>query len=57
MEIPDVVLEIIRDYAASMELYERKRRMQLELMFVVRRWHRRQMVLGLHRIATYCYLH
>ena len=57
MEIPDVVFEIIREYAASMELYERKIRMHLQLMFDVRRWHRRQMVLGLHRIATYCYLH
>lgn len=57
MEIPDVVLAIIRDYAASMELYERKRIMHLQLMFAVRRWHRRQLVIGLHRVATYCYLH
>ena len=52
-----MLLDIIRDYAASMELYERKRIMQLELCFAVRRWHRRQLVIGLHRVATYCYLH
>ncbi len=55
MRIPEI-LNIIYGYAASMELYDRKRRMHLELIFIARRWHRRQMILGVHRVASFCYL-
>ena len=54
--LPREVQNIIKGYAASMELYERKRRMQLELRFVAQRWHRRQMVLAVRRVETFCLL-
>jgi len=55
--LPIELIDIIKEYSTSMEVHERKLLMQMELMFTVRRWHRRQLVLGIRRIATFCYLH
>ena len=55
--LPLDIIDIIKEYIASMEAHERKLLMQMELRFAVRRWHRRQMVLGMRRVATFCYLH
>ena len=55
--LPLELQNIIKEYIASMVTHERKLLMQMELRFAVSRWHHRQLVLGIRRIATFCYLH